>query len=213
MPIWKDYHISFMLRTNFARGSVSVEGHGTIAIRGVSGRPRDHTGIPRFARVHGLHGKMATHGFGNRLAILAVLDALPCDILNLRTPGLVSVHFRRLRKGRRGHDEPVLEPDLNRSLSHVDVGGNAFPDHGCWRGIFVELDLECHQLILCGPLSLGILLLLCQGALAGRTTRAVEVGQSRDRRSGSARGSIEVWRVEQGRLMGFTDGFHVVGRR
>jgi len=80
-----------MLRTNFARGSVSVEGHSTITIRGVSGRTTHHTGIPRFARVHGLHGKMATHGFGNRLAILAVLDALPCDILNLRTPDSVSV--------------------------------------------------------------------------------------------------------------------------
>ena len=88
---------------------------------------------------------------------------------------------------------PVLEPDLNRSLGHVNVRGNTLPDHGGGCGVLVKLDLECDQLILCSPLSLLVLLLLSQGALARGSAGAVEVGNGRDSRSRGAWSSGDIW--------------------
>lgn len=63
---------------------------------------------------------------------------------------------------------PVLEPNLNRTLRHVDLVSNAL-SHICGRGgVLVELHLERCQLILCGSLSFLVLLLLGQGALPWR---------------------------------------------
>jgi len=88
---------------------------------------------------------------------------------------------------------PVLEPDLDRSFSHVDIRGNTLSDHSGGCGILAELDLEGEQLILCSPLSLLILLLLSQCALARRSTGAVEVGNGRNSGSWGAGSSVDIW--------------------
>lgn len=64
---------------------------------------------------------------------------------------------------------PVLEPNLNRSLCHADILGNALANKGSGSGVLVELNLEGDQLILGGTLTLLVLLLLCEGALARRS--------------------------------------------
>lgn len=68
---------------------------------------------------------------------------------------------------------PVLEPNLDRALCHVDVSRYSLPHHGSGRWVLVELDLERHELILCSSLTLLVLLLLGEGALPGRSARRV----------------------------------------
>ena len=83
---------------------------------------------------------------------------------------------------------PILEPDLYRSLSHVDVCGDALPGSSSRRRVLVEFDLESDELILGCPLALVVLLLLGQSALARRATgRATRRGRRgiRCRRRGS----------------------------
>lgn len=67
---------------------------------------------------------------------------------------------------------PVLEPDLNRPLSHVDFIGNSFTDSGGRCGVVVEFHLQSCQLILGGALSLLVLLLLSESALARGSSRS-----------------------------------------
>jgi hypothetical protein len=62
---------------------------------------------------------------------------------------------------------PILKPNLNRPFRHVDLLSNAFAYICGGGGVLVEFDLERDELILCGPLSLLILLLLGECALAG----------------------------------------------
>lgn len=63
---------------------------------------------------------------------------------------------------------PVLEPDLNGSLGHVDFLGDALADGSSGRGVLVELHFEGDELVLGSTLTLVVLLLLGQGALAQR---------------------------------------------
>ncbi len=67
----------------------------------------------------------------------------------------------------------VLEPYLNRPLSHAYVLGYALANCGCWCRVFDKFIFQCDQLILCGSLPFLVLLLLGEGALARRTTRIV----------------------------------------
>lgn len=72
---------------------------------------------------------------------------------------------------------PILEPNLDRTLCHVDVRSNAFSGgrSRCW--ILVEFDFQKDELILSSSLALVVLLLLSKGAFArdparpGRLTR------------------------------------------
>lgn len=66
---------------------------------------------------------------------------------------------------------PILEPDLNRPFSHVDLVSYSVPDLSGGCGVLVEFDLECGQLILGRSLSLLVLLLLGERALPWRTPR------------------------------------------
>ena len=61
---------------------------------------------------------------------------------------------------------PVLKPNLHGALRHVDILGDAFPHGGCRGRVLVKLDLQGDELILRGSLSLLILLLLSESALA-----------------------------------------------
>ena len=67
-------------------------------------------------------------------------------------------------------NSPILEPNLNRSLRHIDFLGDTFPNAGSWRGIFVELNLKEDKLILSCPLAFLVLLLLSESALSRRST-------------------------------------------
>lgn len=83
--------------------------------------------------------------------------------------------------------EPVLKPDLHRSLRHVDILSDAFP-HGSRRGrVLVELYLQRRELVLRRPLTFLILLLLCQGALSRWAARRRSTGGGRSRGRGSGR--------------------------
>ena len=70
-----------------------------------------------------------------------------------------------------GFDEPILEPDLDGTLGHVDI--LCYPlshrRRGC--GVLIELHLKRHQLVLCGSLPLLVFLLLGERAFARRPTR------------------------------------------
>lgn len=69
-----------------------------------------------------------------------------------------------------GDKLPVLEPDLYRSLSHVDLVGNALPGEGSRGGVLVELVFQSNELILGRSLPLLVLLLLSKCALPGWST-------------------------------------------
>ena len=66
---------------------------------------------------------------------------------------------------------PVLKPDLNRPLRHINVLGNLLSHGGRRGGVLVEFLLQRDQLVLRGALALLVLLLLGQGALARRAAR------------------------------------------
>lgn len=99
-----------------------------------------------------------------------------------------------------GFTIPVLEPDLHRPFGHVDVLGNTL-SHECSRGrILIELHLECHQLILRGPLALLIFLLLGKGAFPRRATRRIRVVRSRDA-TGRRHPRLVIFRAQRRRLV------------
>lgn len=64
---------------------------------------------------------------------------------------------------------PVLEPNLNGTLCHVDFGCNSLSGSSSGCGILVEFNFEGDQLILSGALPLLISLLLGKCALARRS--------------------------------------------
>jgi len=66
---------------------------------------------------------------------------------------------------------PILEPNLNRPLGHVNLIGYPIPHGGSGSRVLAELDLQRCQLILRGPLPLLVLLLLGEGAFPGRPLR------------------------------------------
>lgn len=76
--------------------------------------------------------------------------------------------------GTRGdNDVPVLEPDLDRPFGHVDFLGDPLAHGGSRCRVLIELLFEGGELILGGPLTLLVLLLLRQSALPGRAPRVV----------------------------------------
>lgn len=78
---------------------------------------------------------------------------------------------------------PVLKPNLNGALRHVNVLSDALADCGGRGGILVELDFQSAELILCSPLALLVLLLLCEGAFSRWTTgRGSDGGDGQGRR-------------------------------
>lgn len=101
----------------------------------------------------------------------------------LRLPGS-AIHDAILKTARH---EPVLEPDLHRSLRHVDILSDLFPHGGRRRRVLVELYLQRRELVLRRPLTFLILLLLCQGALARWAARRRSTGGGRSRGRGSGR--------------------------
>lgn len=94
---------------------------------------------------------------------------------------------------------PVLEPNLNRPLRHVDLLRNTLSDNRSRGGVLVELDLERAQLVLCSTLTLGILLLLREGALARGSTRIAARAVLTWRRRGGGRRKRR-WRIGRGEL-------------
>jgi len=61
---------------------------------------------------------------------------------------------------------PILEPNLYRPFGHVDLFRYPLTNGGCGCRILVEFHLERGELVLCGTLSLLVLLLLSKGAFA-----------------------------------------------
>ena len=82
---------------------------------------------------------------------------------------------------------PVLEPNLYRSLGHADVLGNTLTDESSGSGVLVEFDLECDKLVLGRTLTLLVLLLLCERALARRPPGSCGRGSTRRGRCGLRR--------------------------
>ena len=80
--------------------------------------------------------------------------------------------------------QPILKPNLYRAFSHVDILRNTFSNSSSRCRVFVELDFQSAELILCCPLPLLILLLLCKGALPRWSTRARIIHRRRQRRRG-----------------------------
>lgn len=83
---------------------------------------------------------------------------------------------------------PVLEPDLDRSLGHVNFRGYSFAGSSSRSGVLVELDFECHQLVLSGPLSLLVSLLLGEGAFPRWSARGRALRRCRGSRRWGWRG-------------------------
>lgn len=71
---------------------------------------------------------------------------------------------------------PVLEPNLNGALSHVNLLCDTIPHGSGWGRILIELYLERVELVLCSPLTLLILLLLGESTLAWWTARRRAIG-------------------------------------
>jgi hypothetical protein len=74
---------------------------------------------------------------------------------------------------------PVLEPNLHRSLRHADVLGNTLTDESGGSGVLVEFDFESDELVLGRTLTLLVLLLLCERALARRPPGRRSCGSTR----------------------------------
>lgn len=68
---------------------------------------------------------------------------------------------------------PILEPNLHRTLRHVDFLRYPLADRSSGGRVFIELDLEEDQLFLRGSLTLLVLLLLRQRTLPRRATRRI----------------------------------------
>ena len=102
---------------------------------------------------------------------------------------LILARLSRVSKGKkntaqetfRGVDSPVLEPDLDRPFGHVDLLGDSLADSGGGSRVLVEFQLQSGELVLGSPLSLLVLLLLSQGALARRASRVGRRVASRGR--------------------------------
>ena len=75
---------------------------------------------------------------------------------------------------------PILEPDLYRAFSHVDIAGDTLTGGSGRSGVLVEFNLQRDQLILGSPLALVVLLLLGQSALSSRSPSGASSGSSRD---------------------------------
>lgn len=128
---------NFLARVWFRReGSVSTESMA-----------QNTKGLSLF---RSLSGKILSHRLWDVAAVLAVLDALFSDKLDLSTT--------------------VLEPNLHRALSHVDLLGDSLANVGIWGRVLVELCFQSDELVLGGSLTLLILLLLGKSALSWRTS-------------------------------------------
>jgi hypothetical protein len=109
--------ISRVRLTNFGRAGVSVEKHAAAIwchSSTIAGQEARSHGLARF---HSLKRQVSSHRLRNVVAVVAVLDALLGNVLYLSAPSRLSV-FGQCRS--KPFAVPVLEPDLHRSLSHVD---------------------------------------------------------------------------------------------
>jgi len=80
-------------------------------------------------------------------------------------------------------NSPVLEPDLDRSLCHVDFLSYPVSHFSSGSRVLAEFELESRELVLGRPLPLLVLLLLGQGTLSrgpprrGLTICRCDIGQ------------------------------------
>jgi hypothetical protein len=171
-----------MVYDNFACAvGVTVHEHAATAVRDHRG-PWSADQLTREgpASLDGLHGEKLSHRVRNVLKIFAAIHGLLGDHLDLGSSSTVIVSEHRSIRGNEGI--PVLEPDLDRSFSHVDLRCNAFSDCGVRSWVLAELHLQRHQLILGCALSLRILLLLCKSAFAWWSAWSRCVGASSTRK-------------------------------
>lgn len=180
-----------VVNEDLAGTSLLAEEHVAVA-KGDETGAAEIASAEAFARLHGLHGEIGAHGFGDGVNVLAGFEALFGEQLNLGAS--------------------VLEPDLDGAFRHVDLVSDAVADAGCGRGVLVELDLEGGELVLGGALTLLVLLLLSEGALARRTLGEAGCGLAaggggggRSLFRGGARGG---GRAGAGRLGGLMHGHH-----
>lgn len=167
--------------TNFARVVVSSHHHAATSIVGHwSTWTAHHVWRKWLAFVHGLHGEHS-HMVRHMLEVLDTVDSFLSHHLYLGS-STASRQVSSMLSSSQPDIEvlPILEPDLNRSLGHVDFGRNSLACSGIGSRVLRELMFECHQLILSCPLPFLVLLLLCQSALPGRTPRGT-VGASSSR--------------------------------
>ena len=133
------------IRTNFARSvGITVHEHSHTTIWCHWG-PRATKQVPgeRLARFQSLHGQQLSHRFWDAVTLIARVNAFLGNHLDLGAStawGLVS--FKLPPKVAVSGDLPVLEPNLNRPLRHVDLLGNALSDGGSGGGVFIKFDLE-----------------------------------------------------------------------
>ena len=149
---------------------ISTQCHLAVSIRNHT-RASQEVSSQGFSRFHCLHREIISHGLWNTITVFAAFDALLRDELYFGSPLILGLASLLNPRAQFGGDAPVLEPDLHRSLRHADLVGNLLSDGGCGCRVFVELDLQCNQLILCRALTFLVLLLLGQGAFTGRSAR------------------------------------------
>jgi hypothetical protein len=92
-----------------------------------------------FSRFHSLHCKIVSHRFWNIITILPGFYALLCQKLYLGS-SMALLDSGRLTSI--SQDIPILEPDLDRTLCHINIFGNAFPDGGSWGGVLIKFDFK-----------------------------------------------------------------------
>ena len=97
---------SVVRHTNFGGAGVSVEKHATTVRYATS--TAEEAATDRLARLHGLEGKVSSHGLRNVVAVVTVLNALLGNVLYLGSPVCWSVEltiwlveFRRTCSGTR----------------------------------------------------------------------------------------------------------------
>lgn len=75
--------------TDFGRAGLGVEQHATAVRKGAA--TAEQVSSQWLARFNGLKSKITTHGLGDVIAVLAALDALLCNVLDLCSPASVLV--------------------------------------------------------------------------------------------------------------------------
>lgn len=122
--------------TNFGRVGVRVEKHSA-TVGHTTGAAKE-IGPNGFARLHGLESKISAHGLWNIVAVIAVLYTLLGNVLDLCASRqlLVRTGYCMWRLS-----IPILEPDLNGALGHVDFLSDSLTCGSSRGRILVELDL------------------------------------------------------------------------
>lgn len=176
--------------TNFALSALFSNEHAAMSKRNEASAA-EVASSETLARLHCLHSEISTHRLGNGVDVFTSFQALLGKQLDLgaSTNALVSP-CRVVSVTETACNSPVLEPDLNRSLCHVDLLSNSVSNTSGRGRVLVEFLFKSCELVLGRTLSLLVLLLLRQGALPGRTLRGIGSLCTRTGHGGRRRGRL-----------------------